>query len=452
MSYKVLIVDDEENIVDLLKEIALQQGLEVVTAFDGQQALKVFEKSMPDFVLMDISMPKMGGMQAMELMKQINTNCPIILITAFGTVDIAIEAIQNGAFEYIVKPSSLQEIREIIVKVTSYLSIINNKEELLEDTNRLIGVSGSMQNIFKTVAKIAKTDATVLITGESGNGKQIIAETIHNLSGRSGRFIQVNCGSIPENLMESELFGYSKGAFSGAICAHKGKFELSDKGSIFLDEMGELPKNMQSKLLYTIQERTITPIGTPNSIPLDLRVITATNKNLEEMVEKDLFRLDLYHRLKVIHIHVPPLRERKDDIEPLINHFIKIFSKKYDKPAYTIDKNSLEWCKNYYWPGNIRELKNFIERMVLLDNSISRENNFAQYMQDNSHNGSAESFNALLEQLLENNDFTSIIKYFEKNVIEHALLKYNGNRSICSKKLNISRRNLLYKIKEYNIE
>ena len=452
MSYKVLIADDEKNIVDLLQEIAIQLGLEVVTAFDGRQALNVFEEQMPDFVLMDISMPVMGGMQAMELMKQINAGCPIILITAFGTVDIAIEAIQNGAFEYIVKPSSLSEIREVIDKVTSYLTIIREQVLLPQNTKKLVGVSASMQNIFKTAAKIAKTDATVLITGESGNGKQIIAETIHKLSSRQGRFVQINCGSIPENLMESEIFGFNKGAFSGAVTSKKGRFELSHKGSLFLDEIGELPKSMQSKLLHAIQERVITPIGAPDSIPLDLRIIAATNRNLDDMVNKGLFRLDLYHRLKVIHIHVPPLRERKDDIEPLINHFISMFAKKYNKPFHTIDKQVLQWFKNYSWPGNIRELKNLIERMILLDNSITYENIFAQNMHNSSQADGAYSLNMLIEQLLKEKDFTSIIKYFEKSVIEYTLLKYGGNRSQCSKHLGISRRNLLYKIKEYNIE
>lgn len=452
MPYKVLIADDEKNIVDLLQEIAVQLGLEVVTAFDGRQALNVFEEHKPDFVLMDISMPVMGGMQAMELMKQINADCPVILITAFGTVDIAIEAIQNGAFEYIVKPSSLSEIREVIDKVTSYLTIIREQVLLPQNTKKLVGVSASMQNIFKTAAKIAKTDATVLITGESGNGKQIIAETIHNLSNRQGRFVQINCGSIPESLMESELFGFNKGSFSGAVTSKKGRFELSHKGTLFLDEIGELPKSMQSKLLHAIQERVITPIGAPDSIPLDLRIIAATNRNLDDMVNKGLFRLDLYHRLKVIHIHVPPLRERKDDIEPLINHFISMLAKKYNKPVHTIDKQVLQWCKNYSWPGNIRELKNLIERMILLDNSITYENIFAQHMHNSSQDDGVYSLNTLIEQLLKEKDFTSIIKYFEKSVIEYTLLKYGGNRSQCSKHLGISRRSLLYKIKEYNIE
>ena len=397
-------------------------------------------------------MPVMGGMQAMELMKQINADCPVILITAFGTVDIAIEAIQNGAFEYIVKPSSLSEIREVIDKVTSYLTIIREQVLLPQNTKKLVGVSASMQNIFKTAAKIAKTDATVLITGESGNGKQIIAETIHSLSSRQGKFVQINCGSIPENLMESELFGFNKGAFSGAVTSKKGRFELSHKGTLFLDEIGELPKSMQSKLLHAIQERVITPIGAPDSIPLDLRIIAATNRNLDDMVNKGLFRLDLYHRLKVIHIHVPPLRERKDDIEPLINHFISMLAKKYNKPVHTIDKQVLQWCKNYSWPGNIRELKNLIERMILLDNSITCENIFAQHMHNSSQADGVYSLNTLIEQLLKEKDFTSIIKYFEKSVIEYTLLKYGGNRSQCSKHLGISRRSLLYKIKEYNIE
>lgn len=452
MPYKVLIADDEKNIVDLLQEIAVQLGLEVVTAFDGRQALNVFEEHKPDFVLMDISMPVMGGMQAMELMKQINADCPVILITAFGTVDIAIEAIQNGAFEYIVKPSSLSEIREVIDKVTSYLTIIREQVLLPQNTKKLVGVSASMQNIFKTAAKIAKTDATVLITGESGNGKQIIAETIHNLSNRQGRFVQINCGSIPESLMESELFGFNKGSFSGAVTSKKGRFELSHKGTLFLDEIGELPKSMQSKLLHAIQERVITPIGAPDSIPLDLRIIAATNRNLDDMVNKGLFRLDLYHRLKVIHIHVPPLRERKDDIEQLINHFISMLAKKYNKPVHTIDKQVLQWCKNYSWPGNIRELKNLIERMILLDNSITYENIFAQHMHNSSQYDGVYSLNTLIEQLLKEKDFTSIIKYFEKSVIEYTLLKYGGNRSQCSKHLGISRRSLLYKLKEYNIE
>ncbi len=452
MPYKVLIADDEKNIVDLLQDIAIKLGLEVVTAFDGRQALNVFEEHKPDFVLMDISMPVMGGMQAMELMKQINAECPVILITAFGTVDIAIEAIQNGAFEYIVKPSSLSEIREVIDKVTSYLTIIREEVLLPQNTKKLVGVSASMQNIFKTAAKIAKTDATVLITGESGNGKQIIAETIHNLSSRQGKFVQINCGSIPENLMESELFGFNKGAFSGAVTSKKGRFELSHKGTLFLDEIGELPKSMQSKLLHAIQERVITPIGAPDSIPLDLRIIAATNRNLDDMVNKGLFRLDLYHRLKVIHIHVPPLRERKDDIEPLINHFISMLAKKYNKPVHTIDKQVLQWCKNYSWPGNIRELKNLIERMILLDNSITCENIFAYHMHNSSQADGVYSLNTLIEQLLKEKDFTQIIKFFEKSVIEYTLLKYDGNRSQCSKHLGISRRSLLYKIKEYNIE
>ncbi|MDE7168690.1 MAG: sigma-54 dependent transcriptional regulator, partial [Mucispirillum sp.] len=327
-----------------------------------------------------------------------------------------------------------------------YLDIKNEGGAAQSPVKKLVGVSASMQNIFKMIAKIAETNATVLITGESGNGKQVIAETIHSLSQRKGRFVQTNCCGIPETLIESEMFGFTKGSFSGAIASKKGKFELSDKGSIFLDEIGELPKNMQGKLLHVLQEREITPIGAYEPLKLDLRIIAATNKDLESMVQNGSFRLDLFHRLKIIHIHVPPLRERIDDIEPLIIHFTEMFAHKYNVAAPPIDKKVMEWAKSYSWPGNIREMRNLIEREILLDNGILYENIIAHFEQNYAQG--AEAYD---ESAFEDETLSSAVNKFERHIIERTLMKYDGNRSRSAKALGISRRALLYKIKEYNI-
>lgn len=450
MRYKVLIVDDEESIVELLSEIAISLDLTVIMASNGQEAVNKAFTEHPDLIFMDIYMPIMDGLQALETIKEAMNDMLIVLITAFGTVDIAIKAIQKGAFEYLVKPSDVSEIREVFRKA---ISVIENRNSEIEykPSQNIVGISADMQNIFKTVSKIAKTDASVLITGESGSGKQLVAETIHRLSNRKDKpFIQTDCGSIPDTLLESELFGHVKGAFTGAVESKTGRFELANNGTIFLDEIGELPYMAQAKLLRVLQEKEIVKLGGSKHVKLDVRVVAATNRDLAKMVENKTFRLDLYHRLRVIHIYVPPLRERIADIPLLIDHFVNFFAEKHGKRLPKVSDMFYKWAVNNRWEGNTRELKNLIERMVLLQDGVIDVNNFAHTELIIAQENIDSLKDLFIDGLLDMGDLKQIMSLIEKNVIDAALKKGNQNRSNTAKMLGISRRSLQYKLKEGN--
>ncbi|MGB9667533.1 MAG: sigma-54-dependent transcriptional regulator [Thermosulfidibacteraceae bacterium] len=378
MAKVILVVDDDERMQNALKEV-LSKKYVVISAYDGYQALEIIGKKKVDVVITDLKMPKMGGFDFFKSAKKL-TNAPFIFITAYGTVPIAVEAMKEGAFDFILKPFSPELIEKVVAKAISYSSkaskvrenesIMTKRENISE--KRLVWVSPRMAKVYEIVERVAPTKATVLITGESGTGKELVARLIHEKSGRKGRFIAINCAAIPEALLESELFGYERGAFTGATTSKEGKFELADGGTLLLDEIGDMPYSLQAKLLRVIQEGEVDRLGGKEPKKVDVRIIASTNKDLLKLVEDGKFREDLYYRLNVVPINIPPLRERKEDILPLAEYFLERFCALYKVETKVLDECARELLLNYDWPGNVRELENIMERAVILsgDNPV----------------------------------------------------------------------------------
>lgn len=372
---KILIVDDEKSVRETLREMLEYEGYEVVEADSGLQALDLFSQNSFDVVLCDIKMPGMDGMELLDKILQ-SYDIPVIMISGHGTIDTAVDAIKKGAFDFIIKPFDLNRL---LISIRNAL----DRSNLMEETKRLkskltkkyalIGESDVMKKLKTNIERIAPTDARVLIVGENGTGKENIAHWLHELSPRSkGPFIEVNCAAIPSELIESELFGHEKGAFTSAIKSKKGSFELANNGTLFLDEIGDMSLAAQAKVLRTLEENKITHVGGEKEIPVNVRVIAATNKNLVEEIQNKRFREDLFHRLAVIIIEVPPLRERKEDIPLLIDYFLQEFSEAMKKSPLTFEPDAIEYLKELPWRGNVRELRNIIERlMILCDGKVS---------------------------------------------------------------------------------
>ncbi len=365
--YRILVLDDDEQMRMALSTTLKHMGYEVSEAEDAQKALKILSKEHFDVIFSDLKMPKTDGIEFLKKAKKI-TEAPIVIITAFGTIETAVESMKLGAFDFILKPFSADALKKVINLAISHSSASKNITETSpESPSDFIVASNSMKEIVKLAYRVAQTDATVLLMGESGTGKEILAKYIHSSSNRSkGNFVAVNCAAIPENLLESELFGYEKGAFSGATKMHKGKFEQADRGTLLLDEITEMPLGLQAKILRVIQEKKVDRLGSNTPIPVDVRIICTTNRNIEEEVKNGNFREDLYYRINVFPITVPPLRERKEDIPPLAEHFLKKYSKAFNKTIERISEKAMEILLNYSWPGNVRELENVIERGVVL--------------------------------------------------------------------------------------
>lgn len=366
----ILIVDDELNMRVVLQAMLKKEGYDVAVASDGLDALKVLKNIPVEVVVTDLKMPRMDGMGLLERMLSDYPSIPVIIITAHGTVATAVDAIKKGAFDYIAKPFEQDDLKNIIRKAI-HTRRLNENETLLapDDIDRygIIGSGPRMAEVFQTIGRVAPTTTTVLITGETGTGKELIARAIHRNSPRKNNpFIKINCAAIPENLMESELFGYEKGAFTGAVTKKQGRFELAHKGTLFLDEVGELPKDMQAKLLHVIQEQSFERVGGLHTIKVDVRLITATNRNLLQDVRNGRFREDLFYRLNVLPANLPPLRERRGDIPALTGYFIEKFNKKLNRAIEGIDEQVGKLFAQYDWPGNIRELENLLERLVLM--------------------------------------------------------------------------------------
>ena len=365
----ILVVDDEVHVRQALKDILTYENYEVEEAADGKTALQLIQQKMFDVVLCDIKMPGMDGLELLQKIQEI-TNVPIIMISGHGTIDTAVEAIKKGAFDYISKPPDLNRL---LVSIRNAL----DKQKLVEENKRLkkkvgqltsiIGVSKAIQEIKDIIYKVAPTDARVLILGESGTGKELVARAIHELSPRAnGPFVEVNCAAIPSELIESQLFGHEKGAFTSAIKQRKGDFEAAHGGTLFMDEIGDMSLSAQAKVLRALQENKIVRVGGEKEIPIDVRVIAATNKDLSEEIKHERFREDLFHRIAVIIINVPPLRERKEDIPLLVEHFSKEICSSYGKPQKVFTAGAIEKLQSFDWPGNIRELRNVVERLIIL--------------------------------------------------------------------------------------
>jgi len=450
---KILIVDDEENFRHMLSVILKKEGYDIETASNGGEALQKIALNPFDQILCDIRMPQMDGLEFLNEARKVEVDATIIMMSAYGTVDIAIEAIKLGAYDYISKPFKPDEIILTLRKAEERERLRKENELLRKEVKKeysfenIVSKNEKMQKIFEVIKKVAQYKSTIIITGESGTGKELVARALHYQSDRSQNpFIPVNCGAIPENLLESELFGHAKGAFTDAIRTKKGLFEEADDGTLFLDEIGELPPQLQVKLLRVLQDGEIRRVGELKPIQIDVRIIAATVKDLAKEVNEGRFREDLFYRLHVLPIHLPPLRERKEDIPLLVNHFIKKYVQSLSKNVVGINPRALEKLMNYNWYGNVRELENTIERaIVLTDRDQIELENLPIEIQD---------FQEKIQLAPLSEDEYSIKKasrFLEMTLIKKGLKKTKGNHTHAAKLLEISHRALLYKIKEYGI-
>ena len=457
MAQKTLLVaDDDASIRSLLKQLLADQGFAVLEATTGIEVVDKVKESSPDLVIMDVRMPELDGIEALSRVKATSPKTAVLIMTAFGSSNAAIRAMELGAFDYITKPFELDKISHTVKRVLDYQDLTQEVEVLRDEistlvqTERIVGNSPAMQDVYKTIGKVAKADATVLVTGESGTGKELVAEALHyNSNRRSGPLVKVSCAALPETLLEAELFGHEKGSFTGAMTQRRGRFEMADKGTIFLDEIGEMTVPTQTKLLRVLQERKIERIGSNLPIKVDIRIICATNKDLQRQVEQGKFRDDLYYRLNVINIHMPPLRDRKEDIPSLVEHFLAKHRYSATAQPAAISEEAIRRLMEYNWPGNVRELENVIERAVVLSRGqiiTSRELPFGEH--DVGEGEDAEGD----ESKADSSFFKKSVAQFEKDLIMKALRDANGNRSKAAEMLGIYRRLLYAKIKEYALE
>jgi two-component system response regulator AtoC len=450
---KVLIVDDESGMRHMLSVLLEREGYSIDTAQNGKEGLDKIKSNEYALVLCDIRMPEMDGLTFLESTKSLNKQLPVIMMSAFGNVDTAIEAMKKGAYDYVSKPFKADEILIRLQRLTDQETLMfenqSLKRVLHQETSfsNIIARSPRMLDIFDTIRKIADYKTTVLITGESGSGKELIARAIHFNSPRSNKpFIAINCSAIPETLLESELFGYVKGSFTGANKDKKGLFEEASGGTLFLDEVGDLPLSLQVKLLRAIQEEEIRRVGDTKTMKIDVRLITATLKNLGEEIKKGGFREDLYYRLNVLPIHLPPLRERKEDIPLLADTFLSRFSKEMDKKVKKLSPEALQALTDYSWPGNVRELENTIERAMVLE---TEEELRPESLPDSVRN---VEVNPAIRAAASELSIKKMMVIMEQELIKKALEKTGGNRTWAAKLLEISHRALLYKIKRYGLE
>ncbi len=384
LSGNILIIDDERSIRKTLNEILSYEGFKIEEATDGEEGLKLFSEKTYDVVLCDIKMPKMDGLEFLVKAGEINSDVPIIMISGHGTIETAVDAVKKGAYDYVAKPPDLNRLLITIRNALDKSSLNKETKTLRRKINRvdeMIGESDGMKKIKDTIEKVAPTDARVLITGDNGAGKELVAKWLHAKSKRAEQsLIEVNCAAIPSELIESELFGHEKGSFTSAIKQRIGKFELANGGTLFLDEVGDMSLNAQAKVLRALQEGKITRVGGDKEINVDVRVIAATNKNLLKEVEEKSFRIDLYHRLNVILIHVPSLNERKEDIPLLIDKFLGDIAEDYGQVKKDIDKKAVEALQRHNWSGNIRELRNVVERLVILSGKVITESDVTSFV------------------------------------------------------------------------
>ena len=451
--YQVLIVDDDESIRRMLSAVLSREGFQTVTAKDGEEGLALFRSTSPDIVLMDIRMPGRSGIEAMRAMLDLRPGAVVILMTAYADLDTAVQAIKNGVFDFVIKPFDLAEIGLLVNRAYQMREMrreIRSLQHELSETyrfDRIITADPAMQSLCESVARIASSNASVVIHGESGVGKELLAASLHYNSSRAQHpFVKVNCGAIPEGLLESEFFGHEKGAFTGAVTRRTGRFEHADGGTLFLDEIGELPLALQVKLLRVIQDREFERVGGEKTLKVDVRLVAATNRNLEEMVTAGTFRQDLFYRLNVVSLSVPPLRQRPADIPLLAAHFLRKFTAEHGREIDDFDDHALAVMQRYAWPGNVRELSNAVERAVVMSsgNMIFAEDlplSLVQAIRQASGGGEA-GLKTLKEQ----------VRGFEARVITQALERNQANRSRTANELGISRRALLYKLHELDLD
>jgi two-component system response regulator AtoC len=444
----ILVVDDDQNIRKVLRELLDKEGFNVATASDVDKALPLIDAQDLDLIVTDLKMPGKSGMDLLTLCHEKRPAVPVIMITAFGNVEAAVTAMKKGAYDFITKPFDENELLNVIEKAVSESEM--NKELISTyfdketHVSQIIGNTPMIQQVLRTVQKIAPTDSTVLITGETGVGKELIALEIHSGSQRRDHpFVKVNCAAIPETLLESDLYGHEKGAFTGATTTKPGRFEIAHKGTILLDEIAEMPLHLQAKLLGVIQDKSFDRVGGVKTIKVDTRIIAATNQDLQTAIQAGKFRSDLFYRLNVVPIHIPPLRERKDDLIPLVSYFLKKFTEKYLKKIDNVSPEVMAAFSNYDWPGNIRELENVLERMVLMSETDTLT--LAQLPAEIRGAVTSVESHTLKEKI------DTISQVTERQMIIDALNKTDQNRTKAAKLLGISRRTLQNKIKEYRL-
>ena len=452
----ILIVDDEKNYLLILRAVLEEEGYEVLTAPNGQDALEIQRTADLDLILTDMKMPGMDGIQLLENIKAADSDLPVIMMTAHGTVDKAVEAMQKGAYSYVLKPFDNERLIIYVKKATAMFQVVKEYRRLRDAVEsqyrfgNIIGKSKPMRDVFETIQKVAPSNATVLIEGDSGTGKELVAKSIHfNSERRKKPYIAVNCSALAETLLESELFGHERGAFTGAVAMKKGRFELADGGTLFLDEIGELSPGLQVKLLRVLQEKIFERVGGERNITVDIRVIAATNKNLKEEMLNNRFREDLYYRLNVVHLTLPPLKQRREDIRLLVDHFIKKYvpERKSEIPVNGVDQEVDRLFDDYSWPGNVRELENLIERvMILSPGETIKVSDLPKGFKDNVYN------TLHLDGIPANAKLYETLAMTEKALIERALKMANNVQSHAATILGIGKSGLNQKLKKYNLD
>jgi DNA-binding NtrC family response regulator len=456
MMEKILVVEDKESMARMLRETLELAGYEVIVANDGAEGIKRIKDSKVDLVLTDMKLPKKDGLAVLKASKNENPLVPVIVMTAFGTVETAVNAMKMGAYDFITKPLDTDYLRLLITRSLKNQRVVTENLLLKDVLSQrvgapdIIGKSASMVEIAGNIKKVASTKTTVLLLGESGTGKELFARAIHDLSPRKDEpFVPINCAAIPGELLESELFGYEKGAFTGAGGRKPGKLELADKGTVFLDEIGELDMALQSKVLRTLQEGEIDRVGGTSTVKVDIRIIAASNKDLEAAVAKNMFREDLYYRLSVFPIIIPPLRGRKDDIPALVEHFISRFSAEMNTPLKTIDQDAMDTLDAYSWKGNIRELENVIERAMILceGDLITRK-----HLRLAPSGAGGESLDDIGSEGTLDSVAKAALRIVETKRIKKALKETGGNKTRAAELLKVSYKTLLTKIKDYEID
>jgi two-component system response regulator HydG len=449
MNAKILVVDDDPSLRQMLNAVLTDGGYEVKEADDGQSAVEAVEKQFYDLILIDVRMTGMGGIEALKHIKKVSPGIPVIIMTAYASVETAREALKSGAFDYLTKPLDIDELKMLLERVLRHYRLEQENRYLKErlddrfDFSNIIGTSLEMRKLFETIAQVAPSEATVLITGESGTGKEIVANAIHQNSPRRERpMIKVNCAALPETLLESELFGHEKGAFTGATSRTRGRFQMAHESTIFLDEISEMTPATQAKILRTLQEKEIELVGGSSTIKIDTRVIAATNKNIEIEIQEDRFREDLYYRLNVVRLEVPPLRKRREDIPLLVDYFLKQYVEKNRKLVKGFTPRATDAIMRYDWPGNVRELENLIERAVIMTRGdVITLDEFPDALTDKYTETNKEPESTVGKTL----------KDVEREMIIRTLEETGGNRTHAAKILGISRRTLQLKLKEYGI-
>jgi len=475
--HKLLLIDDEADVQYSFRRIFDSPELALTTASSGEEALDLVPALKPDLVVMDIRMGGLNGLETLRRMRQIDARVPVILMTAYGTTQTAIEAMKLGAYDYLLKPFDVPKLKQIVfdaLKASTAMKQVVSYEPLLESEDYDLGIIGraeSMQSVFKLIGQLASSDATALITGESGTGKELVARAIYHHSSRAQQaFLAINCAAIPENLLESELFGHEKGAFTGATSQRIGKFEQCNRGTVFLDEIGDMALTTQTKILRVIQSGTFERVGGNQSIKVDVRIIATTNKPLEEAVTKKEFREDLFYRLNVVRIALPPLRERREDIPLLVNYFLNKFARQHRQAPRPIADETLRCLQSYHWPGNVRELENVIQRALVVakgeailpgdlpaevTGSVASGAFTNLHRESKGEGGVAMDFESLARGLFElarREPGLKVIPAVERELVIQALIETSGNQVQAAKLLGITRATLRKRVEKFKIK